>query len=82
MLRDSTPRPPTYLRNIQTGKSKKKTLIRRRGQGRGEESSATAHYLCKEHREGKKGEKILVSVRFSGSCQDERDHRGRTRTGA
>jgi len=41
--------------------------------------SITAPYLFKEHREGKKGEKILVPVRFSRSRPGERGHRGETK---
>jgi len=33
-------------------------------------------YLCKEHREEKKGEKILVPVRFPRTRRGERGHRG------
>ncbi len=40
-------------------------------------SISTANpYLFKEHREGKKGEKILVPVRFSRSRLGKRGHRG------
>ncbi len=38
-------------------------------------------YLLKEHREGEKGEKILVLVHFSESRPEERGHRGEERTG-
>ena len=39
-----------------------------------------APYLFKEHREEKKGEKILVPVRFSWSRPRERGHRESART--
>ena len=47
----------------------------------GREFSITAPYLFKEHSEGKKGEKILVLVHFSGSPPEEWAHREEERTG-
>jgi hypothetical protein len=66
----------TYVRNIQTGKSKKLFLsFGNVPAGKGVWS--TAPYLVKEHREGKKAEKILVPVRFSRDHTDERNRVGR-----
>jgi hypothetical protein len=42
--------------------------------------STAAPYLFKEHREEKKGEKILVPVRFSWSRLREQGHRESART--
>lgn len=58
--------PPTYLRNIEKGKSKKKIFIPRKSKA-GREIPITALYLIKEHPEGKKGETILVPVLFLGA---------------
>ena len=66
----------TYVRNIQTGKSKKVFLTVGEAQA-GREIPTTAPYLFKEHREGKKREKILVPVRFSRTRLGERGHSSR-----
>jgi hypothetical protein len=52
LAENSQPQAPTYLRNIQTGKSKKKSLIHREGPCR-EEKSRSQPLFIKEHREGK-----------------------------
>jgi hypothetical protein len=63
------------LGNFQLGKSKKNFNPPERS-GAGREIPTAAPYLFKEHREGKKGEKILVPVRFSRTRLGARGHRG------
>jgi hypothetical protein len=66
MLEENSPlQPHTHRRNIQMGKSRKKTLSPRKVPN-GKNIPTAAPYLGKEHREGKNGEKILVPVRFFG----------------
>jgi len=55
------------------GKSKKLFLFAGMFPGRWRIPTA-APYLFKEHREGEKGEKILVPVRFSRTRLGERGH--------
>jgi hypothetical protein len=73
------PQPPTYIRTIQTGKSKKKSSSPGKAQA-GRAFPITALYLFKEHPEGKNGGKILVLVHFSESRLEGRAHRGGERT--
>jgi hypothetical protein len=66
----------TYVRNIQTEKVRNYFYpSERSGADRG--VSGTTPYLLKEHREWKKGEKILVPVRFYRDYTDERHRVGR-----
>jgi hypothetical protein len=58
--------PSLLLGNIETGKSKKKTQLSHAASRGRAKSVVESPYLCKEHREGKKSEKILVPVHFSG----------------
>ncbi len=69
------------LGNIQPEKSKKR-LSPLEGSRPGREIAFTAPYLSKEHPRWKKGEKILVPVRFSRSRPGERGHRWKRETRA
>jgi hypothetical protein len=68
--RDLPSTAPTYIRNIQTGKSKKESKSSEKPQVVREVSLRT-----------EKGEKILVLGHFSESHPEERTHRGEERTG-
>jgi hypothetical protein len=71
LAENSNPQAPTYLRNIQTGKSKKKSLIPREGPRR-REISITAPTYLRNIEEGKTEKKSWYQhVFFAKACKAE-----------